>query len=94
MGMGGVYREILAPTRLVTTELFDEDWTGGETLSTVVLTERAGRTEFRNTVLYSSSEARDGALRTGMADGMETGFVRLDAILAETQAQENAQGAA
>ena len=30
MGMGGVYREIVPPERLVCTELFDEDWTGGE----------------------------------------------------------------
>src|SRR5688572_32262001 len=32
MGLRGVYREVVPPERLVHTELFDEDWTGGETL--------------------------------------------------------------
>src|SRR5262249_12912557 len=29
MGLSGVYREISLPDRLVWTEIFDEDWTGG-----------------------------------------------------------------
>jgi uncharacterized protein YndB with AHSA1/START domain len=82
MGMGGVHREIVAPERLVSTQLFDEDWTGGETVGTLVLTEQGGRTTLTQTVLYASREARDGALRTGMTDGMEAGFVRLDELLA------------
>ena len=32
-------------------------------------------------VLYSSKEARDGALATPMAEGMEMGFTRLDELL-------------
>ena len=31
MGMSGVFRDIKVPELLVNTELFDEDWTGGET---------------------------------------------------------------
>lgn len=81
MGMGGVYREIVRPERLVTTELFDEDWTAGETLSTVILTEHGGRTTLMNTVLYSSREARDGALKTGMTDGVAASFDKLDELL-------------
>ena len=34
MGMGGVIREFVPPERLVCTEIFDVDWTGGETLGT------------------------------------------------------------
>src|SRR5262245_47026828 len=30
MGMGGVYREIVAPERIVSTERFDESWYPGE----------------------------------------------------------------
>lgn len=82
MGMGGTYEEVVRPERLVTTELFDEDWTGGETVNTMVLTERDGRTTLRNTSLYSSKEARDGALQTGMTDGMQAGYQRLDALFA------------
>jgi hypothetical protein len=32
-------------------------------------------------VLYSSREARDAALRTRMAEGVEAGYARLDEIL-------------
>lgn len=82
MGMGGAYREIVAPERLVSSEVFDEDWTGGEAVTTLVLTEKGGRTTAVSTVLYSSRAARDAVLKTPMADGMEAGYVRLDEILA------------
>jgi len=81
MGMGGEYRDIDAPARLVTTELFDQDWTGGETLCTATFDERGGKTRLETRVLYSSKEARDGALRSGMTDGMEAGYARLEKIL-------------
>jgi uncharacterized protein YndB with AHSA1/START domain len=82
MGLRGVYREIVPPERIVHTEIFDEDWTGGETLVTLVLTERGGRTTTALTVLYSSREARDGALKTGMTEGMEVGYERLEKLIA------------
>ncbi|HMI96384.1 MAG TPA: SRPBCC family protein [Micropepsaceae bacterium] len=81
MGMRGVYREIVAPERIVGTELFDMDWTGGETVSTIVLAEQGGKTTLTQTVLYSSKEARDGALRSNMTEGMESSYARLDAVL-------------
>src|SRR5215210_6281000 len=34
MGMGGVYREIVPPERIVQTESFDQSWYPGEALST------------------------------------------------------------
>jgi uncharacterized protein YndB with AHSA1/START domain len=84
MGMGGVHREIVVPERLVVTQLFDQDWTGGETLGTLLLAEQGGKTTLTNTILYSSREARDAALKTGMTDGMEAGYTRLDELLAST----------
>lgn len=83
MGMGGTFREVAPPEKLVSNELFDDDWTGGETLVTTVFKETRGRTTVTTTVLYASKEARDGALRTGMADGLEAGYARLDELLAE-----------
>lgn len=82
MGMGGVYKEVKAPERLVNTQLFDQDWTGGEAVGTLVLTEKNGKTTSVNTVLYASKAARDGALSTPMADGMEMGYARVDEMLA------------
>jgi hypothetical protein len=39
------------------------------------------------TVTYSSPEARAAAVATPMAEGMEIGFKRLDAVLAEELAK-------
>jgi len=88
MGMGGVFREIVPPERIVTNELFDEDWTGGETTVTQTFVERAGKTTLTMTIVYSSKEARDGALKSGMTEGMSAGYAKLDALLAKLVAKE------
>jgi uncharacterized protein YndB with AHSA1/START domain len=90
MGMRGTYREIVPPERIVHTELFDEDWTGGETLVMNVLTEQGGKTTLTMTVLYQSREARDGALSTGMEQGVAASYDRLAELLASTRARETA----
>ena len=89
MGMGGVHREVVPPERIVNTQLFDQDWTGGEAVGTLVLAEKDGRTTATNTILYSSKAARDGALKSGMEQGMEAGYARLDELLAETRSAKN-----
>jgi uncharacterized protein YndB with AHSA1/START domain len=81
MGMGGTFKEIVRPSRIVTAELFDEDWTGGETLVTAELVERSGKTTLTTTVRYASREARDGAIKTGMAKGVEASYNRLEKLL-------------
>ena len=81
MGMSGEYREVVRPERLVHTELFDEDWTGGETVVTTILTEQDGRTTVTTTILYASKENRDGALQTGMEQGMAASYDRLEGQL-------------
>ena len=81
MGLGGAYQEIAAPERIVHTETFDDDWTGGATLVTSTLTEAGGRTTLTTSVLYANDQARQGALVSGMTDGMEMGYARLDALL-------------
>lgn len=81
IGLSGVFKEVVPPERLVYTELFDQDWTGGETLVTTVFEERNGRTTVTTTVLYASQDARDGALKTGMLEGWSQGYDRLDLFL-------------
>ena len=83
MGMGGVFREVVALEKLTTSELFDQDWTGGETIVTQVFEEKKGVTTLTMTILYATKEARDGALATGMLEGMESGYARLDELTAE-----------
>lgn len=83
MGMGGVFTELVKPERIRAKEKFDDDWTGGETEVKQVFAETAGKTTLTLTVLYASREARDGAAKSGMTDGMEAGYRRLDEVLAE-----------
>ncbi len=81
MGLSGVFREVKPPDRLVHTEQFDPDWTGGETLVTTDFIGQAGRTRVDVLIHYPSREARDGALQSPMAEGMEMGYARLEKIL-------------
>ncbi len=94
MGAGGAYREIAPPERIVHTQLFDEDWTGGEMLVTTLFTEQGGKTTVTMTVLYVSAEARDAALGTGMTKGIAQSYDRLDELLASTLTQKDVRGAA
>ena len=82
MGMGGVFREIVRPEKLVATEKFDESWYPGEAIDTTVFEERGGVTKMTLSVLYESKEARDTASRSGMERGMIAGYDRLEQVLA------------
>jgi uncharacterized protein YndB with AHSA1/START domain len=82
MGMSAVCREVVPPERAVFVETFDEAWYPGDALVTWTFTEKAGRTTATLAILYESKEARDIALRSGMADGMKMGYDRLDGVLA------------
>ena len=86
MGMGGIVREVVPPERMVCTQLFDQDWTGGEAVGTLVLIERNGKTTLTNTVLYASREARDAVLKTPMEHGVAAGYDRLAELLASSEA--------
>jgi uncharacterized protein YndB with AHSA1/START domain len=81
MGMGGVYRDIARPERLVSTEAFDQAWYAGEAQGTLVLVEENGKTTATTTVRYSSREVRDGVLKSPMTTGVTAGYEALDALL-------------
>ena len=82
MGMGGEFREIVAPERLVATEKFDDAWYPGEAVTTTGFLEDGPVTKTAITVRYESQEARDVARRSGMERGMAAGYDRLEALLA------------
>jgi uncharacterized protein YndB with AHSA1/START domain len=84
MGMGGVYREVVAPERIVATEKFDQSWYPGEAVSTIALVEQGGRTTLTLTVRYESREARDAVLKSPMEQGVAAGFDKLAELLAST----------
>jgi len=82
MGMGGKFLEIVAPERLVATELFDDAWYEGEAVDTTMLTEQGGKTILTLTVRYGSKEARDGVMASPASSGLEAGYAILETLLA------------
>jgi uncharacterized protein YndB with AHSA1/START domain len=87
MGMGGIYREVAAPERIVTTEKFDEAWYPGEAVGTIVLVEQGGRTTLTQTLLYESREARDAVLASPMEQGVAASYDRLAELLVPAPAR-------
>jgi uncharacterized protein YndB with AHSA1/START domain len=82
MGVSGRFLTVQAPTRLIHTEIFDEDWTGGETTVTQTLDEIApNRTLLTMVIRYSSAAARQSAAESGMVPGMEEAYAKLDTLL-------------
>jgi uncharacterized protein YndB with AHSA1/START domain len=83
-GMVGTYREIAAPKRIVNTQQFDDGVMpeGGDSLITTVFEEKSGKTTVTLTMLFPSKAARDGATATGMTDGMEQSYQKLEKVLA------------
>ena len=80
--MGGVYREVARPERIVCTEKFDQPWYPGEALDTLTLVEHDGKTTLTTTVRYESREARDAVLKTPMEQGVAASYDRLAELLA------------
>jgi len=87
LAMGGVYREIVRPERLVCTEKFDEPWYPGDAVDTTVFVEKGGKTTVTTTVLYASKEARDGVLKSPMEGGVAQSYDKLAEVLAATIAR-------
>ena len=87
MGLGGVFREIVRPERIVHTETFDEPWYPGSAVITTVLVERRGKTTLTFTALSESKEARDSVLKSPMATGVAESYDKLAEVLASTLAE-------
>ncbi len=83
MGIGGVFKEILKPEKIVNTEKFEQSWYPGEAIGTVVLAENNGKTTAHTTMLYESKEARDGVLKSNMESGLTASYNRLAEVLEE-----------
>lgn len=79
MSMDGEYRDVARPERLVATERWGDPWP--ETLNAVDFIDVDEGTLIVHTVVYPNKAARDAALKTGMKDGMNDSFARLEAFL-------------
>ena len=90
MTMRGVFREIARPERLVQLQTFEPAWYPGSELITGVFTEEGGRTTVTSTVRYDSREARDLVMQWPMESGLDEGYGKLEALLAEELARGDA----
>lgn len=80
----GVYREIVAPDRLVFTEIF-EPFPDAESVVSSMFTEENGKTRLTVTALYPSPEVRDMVLKSGMEKGAGISYDRLEELVRELQ---------
>jgi uncharacterized protein YndB with AHSA1/START domain len=76
----GVYREIVAPERLVYTFEY-EALPGHEILETVTLEDLAGKTKMTTRDLFQSIEDLEGMLKSGMEGGATEAFERFTEVL-------------
>jgi uncharacterized protein YndB with AHSA1/START domain len=88
-GFHGEFMEVTAPSKLVTTELYDPGDVGGDmgegALITLELTQHGAITTYVSVMDFHTKQARDAAVATGMTDGMEMSFAALDAMLPQLQ---------
>ncbi len=89
MTLEGVFTEAVPHERMVHTETMTfGGWPGtGQTIGSLLEThefeEKGGVTMMRITQAYDSKDARDGAVASGMDEGMEAGYRQMDAMFAQ-----------
>jgi uncharacterized protein YndB with AHSA1/START domain len=86
-GFSGKFQEVTPHSKLAHTQYYDagdlDDSMGQEgALVTITLEEANGVTSVATSVKFASKEDRDAAFSTGMTDGMEMSYKRLDGVLA------------
>lgn len=86
-GFFGTFSVVDAPSRLVHDQYYDPGDIetampeGDPCIVSLDLSERDGVTTLACNLKFASKQARDGALSTGMTDGMEYSYARLDEVL-------------
>jgi uncharacterized protein YndB with AHSA1/START domain len=81
-GFNGVYQEIVAPERVVNTEIF-EPFPDNPSVVTMTLEERDGKTYYKALVVHDCKEARDAHVSSGMEVGAGLGLDRIEEIAHE-----------
>ena len=78
----GVFHGEPSPDGMVQTFEF-EGAPGNVSMDTLTLEEHDGKTTVRSNSVFQSVEARDAMVQSGMAEGMNDGYDRLDDLLAK-----------
>jgi len=87
-GFFGEFREVVAEAKLVHTEIYDAGDFGGAmgeqpSLVTVEFLESDGFTFTTTTIDFATQADRDAAFVSGMCDGMEMSYQRLEELLGQ-----------
>lgn len=77
----GTYREVAAPERIVQTFEW-EGMPGHVVVETVTFEDLGGQTKVTTSSLFPTTEERDGMLASGMENGLNESYARLDGLLA------------
>lgn len=85
MTLHGKFTEVLTHERAVHTEemVLGSGETIGKLVETHAFTEEGGVTTMRITQSYGSKDERDGAIASGMDEGMEACYQKLEALLGQ-----------
>ena len=81
-GFHGVFHGDQTPAGKLQTFEFD-GWPGHVSLEKVTFEEHDGKTVVHTHSVYQTVEARDGMVESGMEEGMNDGYDRLDELLAK-----------
>ncbi|MBK8838482.1 MAG: SRPBCC family protein [Hyphomonadaceae bacterium] len=90
-GFHGDFHEVDAPAKMVHAEYYDPGDIGGAmdishpAIIRTAFSEKSGVTSLEMVMRFASRDIRDAAVSTGMTDGMEMGYERLDQMFAEQQ---------
>lgn len=92
-GFTGEVLEVVPHVRIVHTQAFDpgnmDVSMGGEpSIITVTFDEIDGITNVATTIKYASPADRDAALSTGMTNGMEMSYTKLDEVLGAIKSEQ------
>jgi uncharacterized protein YndB with AHSA1/START domain len=91
MAFSGEYREVMPPSRLVYTEMFEPEAVPVEEASAAVVTvtfeDRGGRTLLTSHSRFPSEEVLDMVLATGMEGGMRESMDQLDRLVTTLAAE-------
>lgn len=81
MAFSGVFNEVVPDARIVATQLFEQMPHAGEAITTTTFAEHGGTTRLELRQLFPTKEALDGAVASGMTDGMRVTFAQLDELV-------------
>jgi len=81
MAFSGVFEEVVPNARIVATQRYEQMPHAGDARVTTTFVERGGTTHLELRQLFPTKEALDGAIASGMTDGMRVTFAQLDELV-------------